>query len=107
MKAIKRASLSSDLPTRPRRIIWLNGASSSGKSVLARALQDTIEDLFWHLSIDHFRDAGVLPMARIARQDFQWSNLQQQPFTSFHAAPAGYAGTGNDLSVEHILDDEG
>ena len=70
MKAIKRVSLSSDAPTRSGRIVRLNGASNCGKSVLARALQDTIEDPFWHLSIDHFREAGVLPIARIAQQDF-------------------------------------
>ena len=70
MKAIKRVSLSSDVPTRSGRVMKLNGASSCGKSALARALQDTIEDPFWHLSIDHFREAGVLPTARIARQDF-------------------------------------
>ena len=53
------------------RLILPNGASSGGKTVLARALQDRIENPFWHLSIDHFRDSGVLTMARIARRDFR------------------------------------
>ena len=75
MKAIKRVSLSSDVPTKPGRLMRLKGASSSDKLVLARVLQDTIEGPFWHLSIDHFRDAGVLPTARIARQGFHWSDL--------------------------------
>lgn len=45
-------------------IIFLHGASSSGKSTIARSLQAKIEKPFWHISIDHLRDSGVLPSAR-------------------------------------------
>ena len=33
--------------------------------------------------------------------------MVRRAFTGFHAAPAAYAEAGDDLSVEHILDDEG
>lgn len=45
------------------QIIFFHGASSRGKSTLARELQAKIEKPFWHISIDHLRDAGVLPLA--------------------------------------------
>ncbi len=41
-------------------IIFLHGASSSGKSTIAKELQSRIEVPFWHISIDHLRDSGVL-----------------------------------------------
>ena len=107
MEDVERQGLSTGKKSTPGRIILLNGASSSGKTVLARALQDRIENSFWHLSIDHFRDSGVLPMARIARRDFRWSDLRGRFFAGFHATLAACAEAGNDLIVEHILEDEG
>jgi chloramphenicol 3-O phosphotransferase len=52
------------------KIILLNGASSSGKSTLASALQNNLEEPFWHYSIDHLIAAKILPSARIKRGDF-------------------------------------
>ncbi|MFC6583477.1 phosphotransferase-like protein [Sulfitobacter aestuariivivens] len=48
-------------------IIILNGPSSSGKSTTAAALQDLAAVPFWHISIDHLRDSGVLPNRRMDR----------------------------------------
>jgi chloramphenicol 3-O phosphotransferase len=93
MEDVERQGLSTGKKSTPGRIILLNGASSSGKTVLARALQDRIENPFWHLSIDHFRDSGVLPMARIARRDFRWSDLRGRFFAGFHATLAGWCET--------------
>lgn len=86
------------------RIILLNGESSSGKSTLARALQDRIELPFWHISIDHLRDSGVLPTARIARGDFAWSELRDGFFLGFEQSLLAYLRAGNNLIVEHILE---
>jgi chloramphenicol 3-O phosphotransferase len=36
----------------PGTIIFLNGASSSGKGTLARALQATLDRMFLHLEMD-------------------------------------------------------
>ncbi|WP_295814013.1 AAA family ATPase [uncultured Nitratireductor sp.] len=87
-------------------IIFLHGASSSGKSTLARALQARIERPFWHISIDHLRDAGVLPSQRFKRGEFDWSAAKPAFFQGFHRSLAAYAGAGNNLILEHILDDE-
>lgn len=87
---------------RPGRILLLHGASSAGKSTLARALQERLDEPFWHLSIDHLR--SVLPMARIARGEFDWRALRAPFFAGFHDALPALAGAGNDLIVEHIVE---
>lgn len=89
------------------KIILLHGPSSSGKSTIARALQATIAEPFWHISIDHLRDAGVLPSARIASGEFAWSDLRANFFDGFHRSLAAYASAGNNLIVEHIFDTDG
>ncbi len=85
-------------------IIFLNGASSAGKSMLARGIQMRIEEPFWHVSMDHLRDAGVLPMARIRRGDFDWKALRPAFFDGIDRSYAAYAAAGNNLIVEHIVE---
>lgn len=86
------------------QIIILHGPSSSGKSTTAAAVQRLAEVPFWHISIDHLRDSGVLPTERIRRKEFLWSDLRKPFFDGFHASLAAYAKAGNDLIVEHIFD---
>jgi chloramphenicol 3-O phosphotransferase len=88
-------------------IIFLHGPSSSGKSTLARAVQAKIEAPFWHYSIDHLRDSGVLPSARIKAGDFVWRDMRENFFDGFHRSVAAFADAGNHLVVEHILDTPG
>ena len=88
-------------------IIILHGPSSSGKSTLARALQARIELPFWHVSIDHLRDSGMLPMARYESGDFVWREHRAAFFDGFHRSLRAYAEAGNNLIVEHILDTPG
>lgn len=88
-------------------VIFLHGASSSGKSTIARALQARIEAPFWHISIDHLRDGGVLPTERFRNGDFAWADARRAFFDGFHASLAAYADAGNNLILEHILDTEG
>lgn len=87
------------------QIILLHGPSSSGKSTLARALQDDLPTMFWHLSIDHMRDSGALPMARFRQGDLHWPSHRDAIFAGFNAMIAACADAGNDLIVEHIFDE--
>lgn len=89
------------------QIIFLHGASSSGKSTIAKTLQAKIEKPFWHISIDHLRDAGVLPMERFKRGDFRWADARSAFFDGFHGSLKAYADAGNNLILEHILDTPG
>lgn len=89
------------------QIIILHGASSSGKTTLARAVQQRTKAPFWHISIDHLRDTGVLPMQRFRTGEFDWSDSRSAIFEGFHRSLAAYANAGNNLIVEHILDTPG
>jgi chloramphenicol 3-O phosphotransferase len=88
----------------PGNIILLNGASSSGKSTLAGALQSVLPLPFWHYSIDHLLEARVLPSARIKSGEFPWTGLRQQFFEGFHNSIPALAQAGNHLVVEHIVE---
>jgi chloramphenicol 3-O phosphotransferase len=89
------------------KIIFLHGASSSGKSTIARAIQERIDEPFWHISIDHLRDSGVLPSTRFKSGEFQWRDSRSRFFGGFHLSLAAYASAGNNLILEHILDTDG
>ena len=86
------------------KIIFLNGASSSGKTSIAKSLQQKIDRPFWHISIDHLKDAGVLPLDRIRSGDFKWSEMREAFFSGFHHSLPQYAKAGNNLIVEHIIE---
>jgi chloramphenicol 3-O phosphotransferase len=86
------------------KIILLNGASSSGKSTLARGLQHGLDEPFWHFSIDHLNDARVLPWDRIQSGEFPWSGLREAFFDGFHRCLPALAQAGNNLIVEHIVE---
>jgi chloramphenicol 3-O phosphotransferase len=88
-------------------IIFLHGPSSSGKSTLARAVQGRIDTPFWHYSIDHLRDSGVLPSARFKSGEFVWREHRAAFFEGFHQSIGAFADAGNNLIVEHILDTPG
>jgi chloramphenicol 3-O phosphotransferase len=94
------------IPARPGCIILLNGASSSGKSSLARAIQARIDTPFWHISIDHLRDSGVLPTARIKSGEFDWRAMREAFFLGFERSLLAYVEAGNALIVEHIMESE-
>ncbi len=85
-------------------IIFIHGASSSGKSTLAKAIQTRIEYPFWHISIDILRDAGVLPTERFRSGEFSLRDAREAFFDGFHASLAAYANAGNHLIIEHILE---
>lgn len=90
----------------PGKVILLNGASSSGKSSIARALQSQLEEPFWHISIDHLRDAGVLPLDRIRSGEFDWPQLREAFFIGFERSLAAYLSAGNNLIVDYIIETE-
>jgi len=88
------------------KIILLNGASSSGKSTLAKGLQAALAEPFWHFSIDHLAAAKVLPRERIDSGEFPWGEMRLRFFDGFHRCLPALAGAGNNLIVEHIVETE-
>jgi chloramphenicol 3-O phosphotransferase len=87
----------------PGRIILLHGASSSGKSTLARAIQHSLDEPFLHFSSDYL--ALGLPERRDLAGPFQWW-VQVRPrfFDGFQRSIASLATAGNDLIVDHIIE---
>ena len=88
----------------PGRILFLHGPSSSGKSTLARALQQQLDELFVYISIDHWRDGRAFPVERLKRGDFDWSAHRPSFFEGFHRCIPALAHAGNHLIVEHIVE---
>lgn len=90
----------------PGKIILLNGASSSGKTTLALAIQELAQAPFIHFSFDHLRDSNALPMAKIQSQRVDWSQMRPAVFDGFHRCLPALAGAGNNLLVDHIIETE-
>jgi hypothetical protein len=65
----------------PSKIILINGASSAGKSTLARSLQQKLHEPFLHLSFDHLRESNALPMARIRNGELDWARMRLPSLT--------------------------
>jgi chloramphenicol 3-O phosphotransferase len=90
----------------PGKIILLNGASSAGKSTLARLLQQKLPEPFLHLSFDHLRESNALPMARIRNGELDWVLMRPAVFDGFHRCLPAFAKAGNNLIVDHIIEQE-
>lgn len=88
------------------KIILVNGASSAGKSTLCRALQERLEEPFWHFSIDHVIASRTLPTRRDPHGSFSWSAMRPRFFEGFHRCLPALAGAGNHLLVEYIVETE-
>lgn len=89
----------------PGRIIFLTGASSSGKSTLARAMQEALPEPFLHVSSDHMVASGMLPARRDSDGPFAWwQQMRPRFFDGFHRCLPALAAAGNDLIVEHIIE---
>ncbi len=87
------------------RIIFLNGASSSGKSTLAKALQAALLEPFLHVSSDHLVASGMLPARRDPDGPFAWqAQMRPRFFAGFHRCLPALAAAGNDLIIEHIIE---
>jgi chloramphenicol 3-O phosphotransferase len=87
-------------------IIFLNGASSSGKTTLGRALQRILDHPFLYFSSDQLVEAQILPLVDRTEADEEWAWKVVRPrfFAGFHGCIAAFAGAGNPLIVEHVLE---
>jgi len=84
------------------RIIFLNGASSSGKTTIGRALQEALDELYLLVSADGF--LSQLPESFLAGER-RFSVKLPVLVHAFHATAAAQALAGMNIILDHVLQD--
>ena len=106
-------------------IIFLNGTSSSGKTTLARALQDLLPAPYLHIALDQFRDGmparfrglnspsgtpgamglNVVPVVdeQHSYTDIQFGCMGKQMLEGMRRAVACMAQQGNNVIIDDII----
>ncbi|MRD47964.1 phosphotransferase-like protein [Caenimonas koreensis] len=88
------------------RIVVLNGASSSGKTSIAKALQaSSTAEAFLHISLDAFR---AFEPAGYWSPDVRQLHAQrvESLCRAMNAAAAAYVRAGDSVIVDHVLPPE-
>jgi chloramphenicol 3-O phosphotransferase len=81
-------------------VILLNGASSSGKSSIARELLGMLDGTWFHMPVDAFH---AMRGGRAALPDDALQAEIDRTAKGFHRAVAGMAAGGNNLVVDYPL----
>jgi chloramphenicol 3-O phosphotransferase len=84
----------------------LNGTSSAGKTKLANALRAALSEPFCYYSSDQLADGGFRTLSHVSR-DIGSPNERDRFFDGFHRSIVSFAEAGNDLIVEHIVEEPG
>lgn len=84
------------------RVIFLNGASSSGKTTIAEQLLLVLETPYFHFGVDAFN--GMRGRERTnGLPGSELDAVLRRTRAGFHRAVAGMAQAGNDLVVDYVL----
>lgn len=93
-------------------VVFLNGASSSGKTTIARALLGRLDGVYLHLAVDDFLSALLAPYLEPEEGFEPPAGLQEAlnaylpaMASAYHAAVAALAAGGVNLIVDHVLQD--
>lgn len=107
-------------------IIFLNGASSSGKTAIAHALQQTMEEFYVHTGIDHFFERvplrfhafsngpepetpygalWVMPAGQPPVTELRFGPAGIRLFAGMYGAVAALASAGNNVIVDDVVFD--
>ena len=83
-------------------IIFLNGTSSSGKTSIAKALQQILETPALHVQVDTFAD--MLPEGYLETAvPEQRKETAARLISGFHHAVAALAAAGNTVILDHVV----
>lgn len=95
-------SLDNTEPRHPAlpKIIILNGASSAGKTSLAKAFQEISPIPFFLLSADMFIASAGIPKHSLIHT---WENDSLPLIKTFHTAIGAVAQTGTHLIIDHVV----
>lgn len=90
-------------------VIFLNGTSSSGKTTIAKALQDKLPEPYMYVSIDDFfsmyPERFLEPTSK--EEDDVLARLFPAIVSGFHMSVASLAQSGNNIIVDHVLQEDG
>jgi len=87
------------------KIILINGASSAGKSTLAKALQALVDEPFLRFSLDLLMFGGeVLPARRDTAGPFLWASMRPMLLDGYYRCLAALASAGNNIVVDYIIE---
>ena len=90
------------------KIILINGASSAGKSTLAKAFQARVDEPFLRFSLDLLMFGGeVLPARRDPAGPFSWGSMRPTLFEGYYRSLAALASAGNNVVVDYIIETQG
>jgi chloramphenicol 3-O phosphotransferase len=82
--------------------VFLNGASSSGKTSIAKALQEAMSEPYVHVGLDAFFD--MVPTRYVVGED-PWTVTEAvgRMISGFHGAIVALVKAGNNVIVDHVL----
>jgi chloramphenicol 3-O phosphotransferase len=90
-------------------VIFLNGTSSSGKTTIAKALQNKLPEPYMYVSIDGF--FSLYPERILDPSNQEEADILVRLFpavvTGFHKSVAALARSGNNIIVDHVLQEDG
>ena len=111
---------------RPGNIIFLNGTSSSGKTVISKALQEILEGYYIHTGLDHYLERipermnvlsdgnnpssadgflWVVPAGDKRVSEIRIGSIGFRVLKGMYHAVAALATTGNDLILDDVIFD--
>jgi chloramphenicol 3-O phosphotransferase len=113
-RTMPASSLSANVSMAPPQIILLNGASSAGKSSIARALQARLPGLWLHVALDQFlammplKFHGVAEGVRLVPQPdgtlpVQIGPIGYETLHGFHRAVRALAAGGARVIVDDVI----
>ena len=92
------------------RIIFLNGVSSSGKTTLAKVLQEQLEEPFFLLSLDAFANMMRMPENCYAYSDDngmynhdKWLQIEDKILSAFHHTIKTFSDIGLHTIVDRVF----
>ena len=81
-------------------IIFLNGTSSSGKTTLAKLLQQQLEEVYLHVSLDAF--GSMFPTSKLGDPELCAATAPKL-FAGFYRSVVALVGCGNKVIVDTVV----